>query len=228
MVIGSSRDLANFGQMFDIFGCADEARLCNPPRPALRNSKAAAVLKGDPKTLHLGVGFTFRNKVPIIDIGLRLTDVEERGLLHEPFTSKTNSDSVAETLKRHGATQDEINFLIQTSDWSGFEGERVELNAMTSDEFIAFIEDKFKEHGVGKIIPDDDILEIHARRMLERHMVLQELDRLLPGIHERVAEAVLPDDLHGLVEELLEETPELPWDAAVAEIINGDDEAGEP
>jgi hypothetical protein len=172
--------------------------------------------------------YTFRNKVPIIDIGLRLTDVEERGLLHEPFTSKTNSDSVAETLKRHGATQDEINFLIQTSDWSGFEGERVELNAMTSDEFIAFIEDKFKEHGVGKIIPDDDILEIHARRMLERHMVLQELDRLLPGIHERVAEAVLPDDLHGLVEELLEETPELPWDAAVAEIINGDDEAGEP
>jgi hypothetical protein len=165
--------------------------------------------------------YRFKNKVPIIDIGLRLTDVEELDLLHEPFTARKNSYVVKQTLRRHGATQDEIGFLIGGAHGAdGFAGERVELNAMTSDELIAFIEDKFEEHGVGKIIPDDDILELHARRTLERQMVLRELDMLLPGIHERAAEAELPDDLHDQVEELLEEKPSLPWDAAVAAIID--------
>ena len=48
--------------------------------------------------------------------------------------------------------------------------------------------------------------------------------KLIPDIRKRVAEAELPDDLHGLVEGLLDEQPEIPWDAAVAEIINSDDE----
>ena len=161
--------------------------------------------------------YTFKHKVPIVDIGLRLTDVEELDLLSEPFTANKNRALVAETLKRHGATQDEIEFLIQDS-FGELHGERVELNAMTSDEFIAFIEDKLKEHGVSKIIPDDDILEQHARRMLERRIVVRKLDELLPGIRKRVEEADLPDDLHGLVEDQLKENPELPWDAAVAEI----------
>jgi hypothetical protein len=163
--------------------------------------------------------YMFNNAVPIIDIGLRLTDVYDLGLLHEPFTAMKNPFAVAETLRRHGATQDEIDLLIQTTWRSSFEGKRVELNAMTSDELVGFIEGKFEQHGVGKLIPDDDTLELHARRMLERQMVLQELDKLLPRIRKRVAEAELPDDLRGLIEELLEGNPELPWDAAVAEII---------
>jgi hypothetical protein len=170
--------------------------------------------------------YMFNNTVPIIDIGLRLTDVKELGLLSEPFTAKRDAYSVAETLRRHGATQDEINFLIQKSyrtDAYWVDGGRVELNAMTSDELVAFIEGKFEKHGVSKIIPSGDILERHARRMLERQMVLRELDKLLPGIREEVAEAALPDALHGRVEELLADRPALPWDAAVAEIINGGD-----
>ncbi len=163
--------------------------------------------------------YTFKNEVPIIDIGLRLSDIDELGLLHEPFTAKKNPRSVAETLRRHGATQDEIDLLIQrTSGFRGFEGERVELNAMTSDELVDFIERKFEEHGVSKIIPTDDVLEQHARRMLERHAVLRELDKLLPEIRKRVAETKLPEDLRARVEELLEDNPELPWDAAVANI----------
>jgi hypothetical protein len=77
--------------------------------------------------------YTFKNEGPIIDIGLRLSDIDELGLLHEPFATNKNSYAVAETLRRHGATQDEIDFLIQESEFRGFEGERVELNAMTSD-----------------------------------------------------------------------------------------------
>jgi hypothetical protein len=182
--------------------------------------------------------YRFKNKVPIIDIGLRLADVEELNLLPEPFTSNTNARLVADTLRRHGATQDEINFLIGKPDaliayGRGFTGERVELNAMTSDELIDFIEKKFEEHGIDKLIPDDDVLAQHACRMLERRMVKKELEKLLPDIQKRVAEAELPDELRDQVKELLEEKPALPWDAAVAEIIDDDDdddddEDGEP
>jgi len=172
--------------------------------------------------------YTFNNKVPIIDIGLRLTDVEELDLLSEPFTANKNRALVTETLKRHGATQDEIEFLLQDSSRGEIHGERVELNAMTSDGLVSFIEGKFEEHGVSKIIPNDEILEQHARRMLERRMLVRKLDELLPGIRKRAEEAGLPENLHGLVEEKLKENPELPWDAAVAEIIGDEDEGGEP
>jgi hypothetical protein len=169
--------------------------------------------------------YRFDNAVSVIDIGLRLADVEELGLLHEPFAAeKKNRHSTTATLKRHGATQAEIDFLIHESYCLGINGDRVELNAMASDELITFIEGKFEEHGVSKVIPDDDVLQLHARRMLERRMVLQEMDKMPPDIRKRVTEVVLPDDLHELVEDLLDENPEIPWDAAVAEIINSDDE----
>src|SRR5262249_5387842 len=78
---------------------------------------------------------------------------------------------------------------------------------MTSDELIGFVENKFEKHGVKKVVPDDETLQLHARRMLERQMVLQELDNLLPGIRERVAVTALPDDLRVQVEKWLEEHP---------------------
>jgi hypothetical protein len=174
--------------------------------------------------------YKFNNAVSVVDIGLRLTDIEKLDLLHEPFTAeRKNKSSTVATLKRHGATQAEIDFLIRDRLYEiGISGERVELNAMASDELITFIEGKFEEHGVSKVIPDDDVLQLHARRMLERRMVLQEMDKLLPDIRKRVAEVVLPDDLHELVEGLLDENPEFPWDAAVAEIINSEDDEVSP
>ena len=47
--------------------------------------------------------------------------------------------SKAETLREHGATDDEIDFL---------RNQRVELNAMPSDVFIAFLEDKLAAHEI--------------------------------------------------------------------------------
>ena len=40
---------------------------------------------------------------------------------------------------------------------------RVELNAMTSPQFVAFIERKLREHGIAKVIPDETLLaEMYA------------------------------------------------------------------
>ena len=51
----------------------------------------------------------------------------------------------------------------------GNTGQRVELNAMTSDQFVAFVERKLTEHGAAKVIPivgnaGRDLHGVQARR----------------------------------------------------------------
>jgi hypothetical protein len=154
--------------------------------------------------------YRFRNKVPIIDIGLRLTDVEAMDLLPEPFFTQKAWWSISETLKRHGATPEEIQFLRD---------KRVELNAMASDEFIAFIERKFEEHGVWKVVPDASIIERHARRLIEQRLVDKILEKTLPKIKKQAAATALPADLRQGIEVELHERPELSWDAAVSCVV---------
>jgi hypothetical protein len=52
-------------------------------------------------------------------------------------------------LLRSGATPEEADFLLHS---------RVELNAMTSDQFVDLIERKLNERGLKKVIPDDEKL----------------------------------------------------------------------
>jgi hypothetical protein len=47
----------------------------------------------------------------------------------------------------------------------------VELNAMTAPVFIDFLERKLAEQGVRKIMPEREILERHARRVIEQRLV---------------------------------------------------------
>jgi hypothetical protein len=54
--------------------------------------------------------YTFSNEVPVVDLGLRLSDVEELGLESEPYEVK-DWEARVETLRRHGATEEEIEFL---------------------------------------------------------------------------------------------------------------------
>jgi hypothetical protein len=167
--------------------------------------------------------YRFSNQIPIIDIGLRLADVEAMDLLAEPYSTDKDWAKVSQTLKRHGASEAEIAFL---------KDERVELNAMTSDEFVAFIEQKLEEHGVEKLVPGDEVIEHHARRMIERHLIEKELKTLRPVIEEQAAAVKLPKDFRERVEARLEGSPELPWDAAVAAVIEellvGDADDEEP
>ena len=76
-------------------------------------------------------------------------DVQELGLESEPVRFGTVSPyKVRERLKTNGATADEIAFLM--------EGQRVELNAMTSDQFVALVERKLTEAGIAKIVLPND------------------------------------------------------------------------
>ena len=158
--------------------------------------------------------YVFGNDLPIVDLGLRLNDVQDMELQSEPVDISGDWYARARTLERHGATPEEIYFL---------ENARVELNAMTSRQMIDFIEKKLIDHGVEKLVPDDGVLAEHARRLLAQQYATEAIAPLRAGIAERVSNAELPPDLAQRVAEKLEESPALPWDRALAEVL---DEAG--
>lgn len=162
-------------------------------------------------TLHTdGRRYSFKNDLPIVDIGLRLTDVQQLGLQSEPVKTAGSWRSRSATLKEHGATQDEIDFLATR---------RVELNAMAADVFVGFLERKLVEHGVHKAVPERDILEHHARRMIEQQLAEKVLRQRRAALQAEAAAAMLPDDLDDRVRAALLLNPALSWDLAVAAVI---------
>jgi hypothetical protein len=164
--------------------------------------------------------YRYTNKVPIFDLGLRLADVEAMDLLAEPYATNRDWQAVSKTLKRHGATPDEIAFLAD---------QRVELNAMTSDEFIAFIERGFAEHGIRKVIPSDNIIEEHARRLIEQRLAREALAKIRDQIVGEAAATALPMGIKVQLQSYLARHPSLAWDEALAQIIgdqNGRDVVG--
>lgn len=161
--------------------------------------------------------YTYDNEVEMIDIGLRLDDVRRERLEWEPVTIKSDLDVVADTLRERGADDDEIDFLLGRDDTG--QTKRVELNAMTSRQFIAFIEGKLAEHGVEKVVPRTAVLAEHARRLFEQKLIRDEIEVVRPDIAEAVAAYQPPDDLFEQVYDLLAQQPEFSWDAAVADVL---------
>ncbi len=128
-------------------------------------------------------------------------------------------DALRETLKANGATPEEIEFLL-----SGAEtvGQRVELNAMTSRQFVNFIERKLREHHVRKVIPEPAGLA-DAFRMFIRSTMEAEA-RVKAVLDEIAAKSVpIPADLAKRVAAYLKTHPTASWDAAVAVIAKGKD-----
>jgi DNA topoisomerase VI subunit A len=160
--------------------------------------------------------YTFENEVDVRDIGLRLDDVEELDLESEHVAIDKNPLRLAHTLRENGATDEEIDFLLS--------GRRVELNAMTSDQFVEFVERKLEENEVEKVIPDADQLA-ESFRLFKRSKGLEELIEKALAEHE-AAEVTIPPDLGDRVRNYLESNPEAPWDEALAAIAD-DDESDE-
>ena len=156
----------------------------------------------------------FRHAINYIDLGLRLADVEEMGLDAEPTSNKGDDDAIANRLRINGATEEEIAFLIGE--------ERVELNAMSSDVFVAFVERKLEEHGIAKVIPPQTTLAeafIAFRRGAAAQAALEaEMARL------NVEPVEVLSDLDARVRAHLEDNPEETWDAALKAIAGLDDD----
>jgi hypothetical protein len=156
-----------------------------------------------------GRRYDYVNRVRFVDIGLRLADVHRLELQSERV-SVPDWLSRRETLRRHGATEQEIKFLFDR---------RVELNAMTSRQLIEFLERKLVEHGVEKVIPSRDVLERHARRVVERELASRALAEVKVEIEEAAKGIVLPDDIENRLRKYLAEHPSISWDEALAIIV---------
>jgi hypothetical protein len=130
--------------------------------------------------------FSFKSEFGFIDLGLRLADVEELGLESEPVSfGNTGPDKIRDRLKLNGATQEEIAFLM--------EGQRVELNAMASDQFVAFVERKLTEAGIAKMVPSKDQLEAAYRLFARSERIRTIVEEAIAA--DADAEIAVPDDL---------------------------------
>jgi len=126
--------------------------------------------------------YEFQNSIEVIDLGLSLADVEAMGLESEyQHHPKGRRDVLEENLRTNGASEEEIAFMFR--DFGTLKStRRVELNAMTSPQFVAFIERKLKENGVTKIVPEQELLaEIYTgmergRRLEEAAEDLEKID----------------------------------------------------
>ena len=123
-------------------------------------------------------------------------------------SSKSSAAAIRARLRNSRATPEECEFLVH---------QRVELNAMTSEQFVEFIKRKLAEHGVEKIVPSKQTLD-EAYRLFERGRRLeQKFDEMEMDLE--TADARVPDDVEKQVAEILKERPELRWDAAVKEVL---------
>ena len=123
--------------------------------------------------------YQFESDFEVIDLGLRLADVQAMGLQSEgAASSKSSAAAIRARLRNCGATPEECEFLVH---------QRVELNAMTSEQFVAFIKRKLAEHGVEKIVPSKQTLD-EAYQLFERSRLLEEaFDKMRADVEAEVA-----------------------------------------
>jgi Protein of unknown function C-terminus (DUF2399) len=193
----------------------------------------------------------------VIDLGLRLDEALQMGLASEPvpYTSKVDP---RKSLRRCGASEEECAFLVHARDepraereandawdededaWDEDEstarrkprwhGERIELNAMDSQQFLDWLEEKLESAGVEKVIPDAQTLAVAYQHLRRVAHVEQTLDAALL---EPLALAEMPEDLVAQIWGLLRDDTTLSWDAALWEIVcdpadEADDDADAP
>ena len=165
--------------------------------------------------------YTFRQDIDAIDLGLRLTDVEAMNLESEyQGHPKGRKDRLIDNLRKNGATEDEIEFMFEDFDKSRCL-RRVELNAMTSPQFVTFLERKLKEHGVAKVVPEEDELA-DAYKFFLRNLALEKAIEQTIKTHKSNEDDIkVPDDLAKQVRKVLSSRKELRWDRAVYKIAGG-------
>ena len=166
--------------------------------------------------------YMFTSNINVIDIGLRFGDIE--GLETERVYTRDSDYAVRANLRENGATDEEIEFLLHS---------RVEINAFASDDLVAWLERKLEEHGVAKVIPDDDTLAVAYRRMRRQAVVQQHINDALEELgydedydgDDDDDETPVPADLKARIAAEQKTTRTQTWDEVLREIVESDGEA---
>jgi hypothetical protein len=116
----------------------------------------------------------------------------------------------------HGRDRAVREFISKLRGFSGSAKQKLVLD--DSGLARAPLSSLFTEHGVRKLIPQDDVIEKPARRPIKERLIAKISD----AFDKEPANADLPADLSRQIEECLEQNLELLWDEVVAPIISGE------
>jgi hypothetical protein len=154
--------------------------------------------------------YQFINAIDVIDLGFRLEDIQ--GLEREPAAAtKTSEAMLRSQLAENGATEAEIAILLN---------ERVELNAMSSDDLVAMIERKLTDYGLEKVIPDDELLA-EAYQAFHHSNELRNVFEEAQGEYEDEEHAIdISKNLRGQVRAVLQKNNDLRWDEALQVVLD--------
>lgn len=149
--------------------------------------------------------------IKVIDLGLKVREALHMGLETEEVTIKKFPRELYSHL-----TSEERGFLIHTRGYTTFRGNRVELNAMSTDQLISWLEGKLKNLGLQtKVLPPEDVVEQALKDNIDsqidkdiKQMVRQAIEQLLgitiSAIETEAKEKVGAPNAAGYHEELKE------------------------
>jgi hypothetical protein len=160
--------------------------------------------------------YEFMNKIEAINLGLRLADIiaieREQGhpLEREPAApSKMREMERRRLLREYDATPEEIEFLLH---------ERIELNALTSEQLVGLVERKLKAYGLKKVVPDDAVLAETYRAFHRSDELREEFEDLLATMQE--TRIKVPKNLRRQVSAVLNKHSDLRWDDAIQIVLD--------
>lgn len=151
------------------------------------------------------VAYEFKNDIRIVDLGLRLGDVERRKLKPERCRFTGYFDLACDI------TDAEKAFLRSNR--------RVELNAIIrSEDFVSFVEEKIRGAGIKeKLIPADHVL----LKAYKRAQVVIKINAYINEFaDEEEVESDVPKTLRMQIQKRLKADRSLSWDQALFDIVN--------
>ncbi len=135
-----------------------------------------------------------RRNVEIINLGLEPWEALQMHLQVEKFEVKGKRKlPIADHVRDYGVTPDDLG--ENETSWSGWlNGKRVELNAMTSPQFIAWLDDKMAAQGeTAKLVAPRNVVEKNLEKQFQeqlKHYLAEEI-LLKAGFDKKVQDGLL-------------------------------------
>ena len=171
--------------------------------------------------------YEFKHSIQVIELGLSLVDVTALGLEFEyQVLKKGRKDVLVDNLYENGAAAEEVAFMF--ADWEKHPGclRRVELNALTSPQFVQFLDNKLRQHGIEKVVPQADELANAYSLFVRNAKVETVIKEAVDNMDDDEEEIEVPEDLERQVRKYLEDHPTARRDEAVQNIAGDGDGGG--
>jgi hypothetical protein len=131
-------------------------------------------------------------KINIVHLGLQPWEAVAAGLEVEEVEKGDQTKPVADYIKAADASGEHGKAPGGMSWEKWLQTHRVELNAMTTPEFIDWLDAKMAKHGVGKLVPPQEVITDELEQRLDKKVRAAVTERILreAGYETQVAEAL--------------------------------------